>query len=185
MENLTPDESAQPLLRSTFVTVLAWIFIALSGFATLISILQNLMIWLVFPRAEMKAAQAKAATDGAPAFASWMFGHMEFWFAGFLLVCVVALISAIGLLRRKNWARMVFIALMGVGIAFNLVAIPMQWLMMKQVPKVDNPQMANFDTMMTIMQVFSTVFVVGFCILLGWIIKRLISPAINSEFGQT
>ena len=33
-----------PVRRSTFVTVLAWIFIGLSGFTALIGILQNIMM---------------------------------------------------------------------------------------------------------------------------------------------
>ena len=39
--------------RSTFVTVVAWVFIVLSGFGTLISLLQNLMIQTVFTSPEV------------------------------------------------------------------------------------------------------------------------------------
>ena len=42
--------------RSGFVTVLAWIFIALAGFSTLISIFQNIMLVLMFPAEEFTAA---------------------------------------------------------------------------------------------------------------------------------
>jgi cell division protein FtsX len=42
-----------PVVRSTFVTVVGWIFIILAGFATLISILQNVMIALVFSAPQM------------------------------------------------------------------------------------------------------------------------------------
>lgn len=42
--------------KSTFVNVLAWIFIALAGFSTLISILQNIMISAMFSIDEMNKA---------------------------------------------------------------------------------------------------------------------------------
>ena len=41
--------------RSTFVTVLAWIFIALTGFTTLITGLQKVMIRLMFSSEQMHA----------------------------------------------------------------------------------------------------------------------------------
>ena len=41
--------------QSTFVTSLAWVFIVLSGFITLISIAQNIMISTMFPTDQMHA----------------------------------------------------------------------------------------------------------------------------------
>ena len=35
-------------MRSTFVSVVAWVFIVLGGFSTLIAVLQNIMIAVVF-----------------------------------------------------------------------------------------------------------------------------------------
>src|SRR6478672_6650334 len=98
--------------QSSFVTVLAWIFIVLAGFATLISILQNVMISLMFPIEEMQAAmvQAKHKQD-MPVFAEFMFSHFQLFFLSFLVVSSVTLVSAIALLKRKNWARVLFIGL--------------------------------------------------------------------------
>lgn len=109
-----------PVARSTFVTVLAWIFIALAGFATFISILQNIMIAFVFPMAQMQAA---ATQQGAPWFAAWMIQHFQLFFLLFLVASASCLAAAIGLLRRKNWARLLFIALMLLGIAWNVAGL--------------------------------------------------------------
>ncbi len=43
----------QTLQKSTFVTVLSWIFIFLAGSATVISIIQNVLINVLFPVEEM------------------------------------------------------------------------------------------------------------------------------------
>ena len=42
--------------RSAFVTVLAWAFIVLSGLGTAISALQNVMVYFLFPLAQLRAA---------------------------------------------------------------------------------------------------------------------------------
>ncbi|MDD2271386.1 MAG: hypothetical protein PHP95_11805 [Desulfuromonadaceae bacterium] len=56
-----------PPQRSTFVNVLAWIFIVLGGFTTFISILQNIMIRVMFRKEEMTQAmkQAEEETEGS------------------------------------------------------------------------------------------------------------------------
>lgn len=60
--------------KSTFVTLVAWIFIVLSGFATLISVLQNIMVALMFQPEEFQQA-----TDNVPAGAKFMFVSFQ-WF---------------------------------------------------------------------------------------------------------
>src|SRR5215813_11094043 len=101
-----------PPTRSTFVTVLAWIFIVLSSFATLVSILQNIMIALVFPAAEMQAAATQAKSHpGVPWIASWMFEHFQVFFLFFFVMAAISLAASIGLLKRKNWARLLFVSL--------------------------------------------------------------------------
>ncbi|MCK4816308.1 hypothetical protein KA005_11115, partial [bacterium] len=60
-------EATQP--KSTFVTVLAWIFIVLAGFATSISILQNIMIILIFPVEEInQRLSSPDVQENMPAF---------------------------------------------------------------------------------------------------------------------
>lgn len=50
--------------RSTFVTLLAWIFIVLAGFATLIALMQNIMVFSMFQAPEFSDAMSKA--ESAP-----------------------------------------------------------------------------------------------------------------------
>lgn len=64
--------------RSTFVSVVAWIFIVISGFATFISILQNIMFHTLFPREEMNQAfQHTEQGEQIPAVVNFMFNHFD------------------------------------------------------------------------------------------------------------
>ena len=78
-----------------FVTGLAWTFIGLSGFATLVAVLQNVMISVMLPPETLHAPAR--GTEDLPAFAQFMFSHPRMIFAGFLAVSVITLVSAIGL----------------------------------------------------------------------------------------
>src|SRR6266498_453109 len=63
--------------RSSFVTVVAWIFIVLSGFATLVGALQNLMIrFMPFDQVDSVLQDSTTATQFPPA-ARFMFSHFR------------------------------------------------------------------------------------------------------------
>lgn len=178
--------SAAP--RSGFVTGLAWTFIGLAGFATLIAALQNLMLFLVFPIEEMRAA-AKEANEahGVPAGFGFMFEHMWLLFVLFLLVSATTLVSAIGLLKRWNWARLAFIGVMALGVLWNLGSLAMPFFMTSwmPVPEQAPPDFLDaFDVIWKIMTVVTILMGLAFAGLFGWIIKRLVSPQIRAEFGR-
>ena len=175
--------------RSTFVSVVAWIFIALSGFATLISMLQNIMVWTMFTRPEMAEAML-APPPGAPPFAAFLLAHFQWFFLAFLLVCATTLVSSIGLLKRMNRARMVFVGLMLLGIVWNMGGLVVQFGMFDEMRRqfADVPKAAGASDMRAFMmaiEVVSVLFAIGFSVLFGWIAIRLLSREIRAEFGAT
>lgn len=179
--------ATEPVPRSAFVTGLAWTFIGLSGFATLIALMQNAMIFLIFPLDEVRTAMKE--TDEAramPAPFRFMFEYMWLMFVFFLVISVATLVSAIGLLKRRNWARLVFIGIMVLGILWNVASFAMPYLMggWMTMPEHTPPGFADqFDLMWKIMTVFSVLMGVAFIALFAWIIKRLVSPGIRAEFA--
>lgn len=180
------DQTIQPQsARSNFITVLAWIFIVLAGFITLISILQNIMISAMPPFDKMQA-QAGNSAQKMPAFLSFMTNHMHLFFLAFLVVSGATLISAIGLLHRKNWARLTFVAILALGILWNVGGLIMQQAMfssMSTLPSNAPPDFSvEFDQITSVIRVFSIIFALGFCVLFGWLIKRLLSNSIRAEF---
>jgi hypothetical protein len=175
--------------QSGFVTALAWIFIVLAGFATLIAILQNIMISLVFPIEEMSAAMRQAEKDQSmPWLARFMLGHIRLFFALFLGLAALTLVAAIGLLKRRNWARIVFIGIMGFGILWNLAGLAMPFLMFSSfAPAPDNAPVEfrdHFEIVAKIMIGFSVVIAIAFSVLFAWIIKRLMAAEVRREFSR-
>ena len=169
------------------MTGLAWTFIAFSGFTTVISILQNIMLALLFPAEEMRAAMQDAEnSQPMPGLFRFMFQNFQLLFIAFLGLSVGTLISAVGLLKRKNWARLVFIGLMGLGVVWNLLGLAMPFFMTSLVPDIPvegQTELAdNFKLMWTIMMGFTVVMCLAFAALFGWIIKRLVAEDIKREF---
>jgi hypothetical protein len=173
--------------RSTFVTVVAWIFIAIAGFATFISLLQALMFTFVFPADEFLKGDASREMEEMPAFFRFMIQNMQWFFVMFWSLCVLTLVAAVGLLRRKNWARVIFVGLMAFGILWNLGGIWLQEQMMSSFSKLPAhapPEMGTgFEAMMVVMRFVWGAFAIGMSILFAWIIKRLISRSIRAEFN--
>ncbi len=174
--------------KSIFVTVVAWIFIAATGFGTLITLLQNIMITTMFPMAEMQEAfNNQDEFKDMPFFAKFLFEHFQFYFLFMFFLTTATLATSIGLLKRKNWVRKTFIFILGFGILFALGGFviqlsffdPMsQGLSEEQIP-------VEFTRMMTIMKIFMFIITAAITGVFGWIIKKLLSKHIVEEFLQT
>lgn len=176
-ETVTPQEQ-----RSTFVNVLAWIFIIFGGFATFIGILQNIMLYAFHPIQEVSSAAAHSeSSENLPAFAQLMFDHFDLFFFLALVFSATSFISAIALLNRKNWARIIFIFLMGVGIAWNIFGLIMQFTLLQSTPEIHPPQ-PELESMVHVMQIASVVMVAAMISLFGFVIKKLCSQQIRREF---
>jgi hypothetical protein len=185
------DGSMQPQ-RSDFVTVLAWIFIGLGGLSTLMSVAQYLMFNFMMSVGQMQdAMNAETARGDFPPAAEFMFDHFRQLIGAIFLLSLVTLVAAVGLLKRRNWARLVFICLMALGIVWNLAGLALQRVMMSSMlstmpmlpPDAPPDFRAQFESMMTGMQIVAAIFALGFSFLFGWIIMRLMSAAIRREFG--
>ena len=101
--------------RSNFITVLAWIFIIGGGFTTLTSLMQVIMTSLMFSNNE-----AQMFREHAPGEAKFMFQNMHLFVYMFPIVSIATLVSAIGLLKRENWGRFLFMGIMVFGIFWIL-----------------------------------------------------------------
>src|SRR5262245_37529656 len=173
--------------RSAFVTALAWIFIVLTSFSTLIAILQNIMAWLLFPALDLSAAADQAQAKGQmPEVVAFMFRNFKYFFAVTLVASAMTLAASIGLLLRRNWARIAFIAMMVLGIAWNvagMVFMVVFFSAMSGAAKGAPPDFASqFGLMSNLIMGFNILLTVGFMVLLGWIIKRPMSAWIREEF---
>lgn len=192
---LGTESGARP--RSTFVTVVAWVFIILSGFATFISLLQNLMVGFM-PRDMFDfATQDSTFARVMPPAGRFMFSHLQLLVLCTFILTALMLAASIGLLHRRNWARLVFIGLLGLGIVYNLAGLVLQQTMMSSMTSQfpldsafsgDSTFRATaqqFHQMMAGFRVVMYVVTIGFVALFGWIIAKLLSRPIREEFGVT
>jgi len=173
--------------RSTFVTVLAWTFIVLGAFSTLMSIVQGVLIFFLFPFEQAQAAAIAAYRQhGVPRIVLSLLEYVHWLFVLFVIVSVATLVAAIGLLIRREWGRVLFIALMVFGIAWNFVVVGTVWYLTSsffdELPK-PGAAVPHFEAMWAAMLGFNLFVVIGFTIFFGWIVKRLASQEIRREFS--
>jgi hypothetical protein len=174
--------------RSNFITTLAWIFIVVSGFAFFLSIAQNVMIQIVLPFDRIQASiNQPEASHLMPGFFRFIVANIRTLFAAFLLFSAFMLVSSIGLLKRKNWARLIFIVIMVLGILWNIGGTVLQFHIFSSFPAIPEDAHEEFGRkfliVFTMMKVFSVVMALGMSILFGWIIMRLSSRPVRKEFG--
>lgn len=159
--------------KSTFVTVVAWIFIVLSAMVLTSMFIQIIMFSFVF-NSEFK--------DQIFSEAPWL---AFFWMIMCLWV-IFALITSIGLLRRRNWARilfmigMVLLILYSIFCAVVLVFAPeFLWGDMAH-----NQQLQNNleDDLFSNFRIAMAVFTLAFSALWAWMLTRFMSPKIKQEF---
>lgn len=172
---------------STFVTVVAWLFIIASGLATFVSLMQAAMMFILFSGSGLPAAPAPTgAISDMPAVFRWYFEHPMLFFASFWLLSVCMLVAAIGLLRRRNWARLLFIGLMVFGVAYNLAGI---WLAFSFAPRESMASTraaqdfrTDFDTLVGVFRGAMLLYSLVACAICIWIARRLTAAAIKAEF---
>lgn len=136
------------------------------------------------PRSTFVTVLAWYAPQLPPVF-EFMLRHMRAIVFATLLLALTTLGSAIGLLKRRNWARLLFIVLLGLGIAWNLGGIGLYFVVDSAMPlPPDTPKdfADSFRTMANVMLVLQVLSAIGLSLLFGWLIKRLSSPEIRREF---
>ena len=172
--------------RSTFITVLAWVSIVLSSFATLIALMQAAMFFFLFRDKLSIPNRGWPGQEQLPAFLQFIFSHPEVFFVTFWSLTVLTFIAAIGLLRRKNWARLYFIVVLIFGIVWEVGGLWVQHKMLAVVPATMRAAPADFakefEIAGTVISVGTTVFAIAVAALFGWLIKRLLSRAVRAEF---
>jgi hypothetical protein len=171
MEN-TERQTKAP---SSFVSVLAWIVMILSGYSTLKALWITVMISTMYPRDLLDAAEKNQDSSSPAAF---MTSHIRLYFGAYLVISAVTFASSVGLLKRRNWARVLLICLMTFFIVFNIGSV------VSHVPEFSAAFQEPGEYPNAPMIIFSAGMNVAASVLCAWIVKRLTSGALRSEFGN-
>ena len=178
--------------RSAFVTSLAWSFIILAAFGVLIGLLQNIMFNVMLGTRDIEEVIKDAAAAGVmPELMAVIFRHMRALLAMTLALSLLTFFAAIALLKRRNWARIVFIVMMWLGVAGNLGGLWLQYLMLNSAPMREVMKSMAAGGLAMPMDGFiqgamwvSALIAVVFAALFAWTAIRLSSREIKKEFGH-
>jgi len=181
--------TALPPPRSSFVTVMAWLTLALAALGVAGNALQALLV-LAFPQSGDLATLLPPGVP-VPAVLDWLGRHalaLSLWsMAGSLLLGWISW----QLLQRREWARRAFIALLLLAALANFACIPLaNGAMALALPKVDG---GTFDDLAQVREAMAPMLAalramlwlgaIAIAVLHGWIAWRLCRPEIRAEFG--
>jgi hypothetical protein len=171
--------------RSIFVTTTAWVFIALAALASASALVQNAAVASLAP-----GLLVVGNVQPLPLLTGLLMGYLPWVVGAGLVVSVATLASAVGLLLRLEWARRVFIGLLAVAIVANLAGLWLQQELMQSLVEATlsrAPLPANaasvFDGFVVATRSMAVAFTLAGCGLMGWIIRRLMSPTVRQEFA--
>ncbi|MGA8259137.1 MAG: hypothetical protein WB783_02890 [Arenicellales bacterium] len=169
--------------RSEFVTVIAWLSIVFTGLSTLFLLLENVMFRSIFSGPMAEALSQARDAGSIPPLARLMMGHLDTLLLGLLLFSLSLLITSVALLKRKNWARLLFIVFMTIGVLWNAGGLALQSVFTPDLSRLHNAGAPEqFVSMMIAIRWGMYVICAAFVVLFLWIIAKLSSKAVREEF---
>jgi hypothetical protein len=175
-----------PVRRSTFVTVLAWLGIVWFGFCTLMVGAESFLFKPLFERGFMGQMTAGPGTTLLSPEALETSGQfMQVMFLVFTAVMALGVVTSIGLLHRRNWARILTIVYLVLNGAFALLGVASGWIMGSipmTSPPPEFPSGAQWDAMMGVMRTLLIVMGIVAALICGWLIYKLVSKPVQAEF---
>lgn len=175
--------------RSSFVTVMAWLTLAVAALGVAGNGLQALLV-LAFPQSADLSTLLPPGTP-QPAMLGWLARHMlalSLWsVAGSLLLGWVSW----ALLQRREWARLAFIALLVLAALANFACIPLAGSALSMVVPATGASsaeelarlQATVGPMLTVLRAMLWIASLAIAGLHGWIVWRLCRADIRAEFG--
>lgn len=170
--------------RSKFVTGIAWIMIVLCGLGLLVSLFQNaiLVIFLVFV-GDLKKVMEAPGLENMPPMIKGVFEYFQYIIPGIFVVMVAGLAASVGLLKRKEWARKVYV------VTLILVSVLQVVWMIAMMGSMES-MMFHGDVLGGVSKVFIIVMKIflGLTTLAGsalnvWIAVKLMKKEVRMEFG--
>ena len=168
--------------RSRFVTFIAWMFIFLAAFACEWAAIQN----------ATQSSWAALADDKStlPWLTGLLLRYLPWVYSCAIALSLATMVCAVGLLRRLEWARRVFIGLLMVAIAVIFGGL---WLQQELVHLLVDPTLHQttlpqqavelFGGMLTAARLLAGAITLVAGVGLVGIIRRLMSPSIRQEFA--
>jgi hypothetical protein len=178
----TSDSTTVSIPQSLFIELLAWFSIGVSALMLTSSLMQIVMVSFVFPSDMLDQAVAQSG-EMLPSFVAFLFSHFKLFLLAYLLVSVLLLAASIGLLKRRNWARVTFIVLLALSIAASIGGLFMQLSSVDAALKqMDGFGGEEFGRYVAIAEGMMLGFAIVFSAIHAWLIYKLCTQQIRAEF---
>lgn len=172
-----------------FINVLAWLFIVLAGIGILSGVLQNLAVYFWPPLVDVLEQTRQQQTLVAPGGGWWqtIMANLRWVLAFNLLLSILLFAAGVGLLQRRNWARLILVVVLSLVILFTLgnLALSVQALF------ADGAASVPADAYEPAMQAASapsilagSLFSLLLCAVLVWVVWRLCSAGVVEQFRR-
>lgn len=159
--------------ETTFTTTLAWVLIVLLSLMFMKHFFQVIMLFSVFPSEEFNQVTA-ASTDPF----DFIFANLGIISLLLTTLNAILLICAVALLKRENWARIVFVIAFCMGIAVQLGMMVFQWGLIGGLSSWS----VNTANQVWLVRILMTCASIIFMLVFGWLVKKLTSAAVRQEF---
>jgi hypothetical protein len=170
--------------RTPYVDWLAWIAVAGAAVGALICL----------PRAawfDLLAARAGAGEALSGPALQFVLGLWPAIAAGLLLLFALGLVAGLGLLRRRNWARVLLVVLLALGATASVALLLAQLLLDWRLPLLPVPAPAGLEAaaalnlawMLAMLRAVLDAGALGFALVCGWFIRYLNSRPVRAEFS--
>lgn len=180
-----------PVPRSAFVTGIAWSFIVLAGLGIVWALLQNIVFNVLVGTHDIETVISDARSAGVmPDMLALVFRHMRSLLLLTLVLSVLTFVASIALLRRRNWARLVFIVMMWLGVAGNFGGLWLQFQLLSGAPMQEMLKSLTaaagvpMDGLVQSVQMVSALVAIVFAALFAWTAIRLNAQEIKNEFSR-
>lgn len=178
----------QPVPRSLSVTLLAWVTIIPAACGALVALLQNIL-FAAFMSSEQLEALYAALPPGMEALPRVSYDMLRVVLLAFLALSILFLVTGIGLLKRREWARIVFAAAVLLGTIYGVASyflLDSASDLSVLIPPADvNGSRVDVAPLMAMMRTATTVLTLVFTALNLWLVWWLLSPAVRAEFRSS
>jgi hypothetical protein len=167
--------------NATFITLISWVFILIGGFIALGTLMQSLMLTFLFSNEEFAAAMQLSSKD-MPAQAAFMIDHIRSISWSAFAIAALLVSASLGMLRRKHWARLLFISMMWLFAVVTVTMAVVQLGYLANLSTGDQDLPEGFIKLLQATKLMSLLFGIGLGVLFGWLGWKLARPAIKAEF---
>jgi len=175
--------------RSGGVTVIGVLFLSLGLMWLMAALFQGAFFAFLAAMRPGGIALGEVSQDpNVPVVVRFIVHYAKFFWALNIVAAGVLCVASVGLLRRKNWARVAFVGVGVLGIVYAMVSLGASALMVPffrtQMAGLESmgvgTAMATMATVALAIVVVKSVFVGVF---FGWMVRKLTRAEVRGEFG--